>query len=353
MSLTTRRYGRIHSLIRNSNSALAAVGGPVRVARVAAQLARRYRRSRASARPTSNTGATSAPLTGQFDYKTDYAKRRYGRGARRRMRFKRRRRNRLLRTVKYSAIAPTHLVRRSLTQLNTDNTLSNAVGYGLYGINGTSNDTFNSTDDVASIFREMDPVSWTNANNPLVTSLNHRIWFMHGTLEVTVRNTGIYDALVEGYYIRGRRQVNAAWGSPTDVYSRGFNKQALATDPNTGNPFEAQLDFSQVGVTPFQCAEFCKSYNIYKRQKFRIPPGNEINIVISDSRPRSFGMVECNRFATDKRYHGILFQWQGSPDGQGAETPALPTAITFMAVRRYRFKMVRDSLTTDAFDTAA
>lgn len=311
-----------------------------------------YKTAKANTTSTA-AAAESAPLTGQFDYKTDYRKRRYGRKMRRKMRFRRRRRARLLRTVKHAAVAPVHLVRRSLTSLTSAVGSSNAVCYGLYGINGTSNDTFNSTDDVSSIFREMDPGSWSNATNPLLVASNHRLWFQHGTLEITIRNTGPNDALIEGYFIRGRQQVNAAWASPTDVYAGGFNKQGTATDPNTGNTFDGPLAATQIGVTPFQCAMFCRSYNIYKRQKFRVPPGNEINIVVSDRRPRTFGLIECNRFATDRRYHGILFQWQGSPDGGGVETPALTTTLTFMAVRRYRFKMVRDSLTTDATDTAA
>lgn len=359
MSLTTRR-GRIHNLLRSTRSGLApylSQRNLVRAAAAAGQAFRSYRAARQGR--AQNVTSGSAPLTGQFDYKTDYARRRKSKRQRRigKRRFQRRRR--LINTVRNSAVAPVHLVRRSLYEMSSIANASNAISFGMYGINGTSGDTFNTCDDVASIFKQMDEFSWNNSFNPVVPTNNHKLWFLHATLEMTIRNTGEQDALIEAYYIRGRQAINTAWGNPTFVYDQGFNRQNLAEGPArdqalNGATFERELVFSDIGVTPFQNSFFCKSYNIYKRQKFRIPPGGEINFVVGDRRGRSFNMAQCNRYATDSRYHGVLFQQQGSPDASsGVEVAALPTAVTYLATRRYRFKMMRDAMTQDAFDTAA
>jgi len=355
MSLQTRG-GRIHSLLRSTQRTIAPYVTQRNLVRASAAAGAVYRQYRAARQGRAqNVTQGSAPLTGQFDYKTDYSKRRKSRRQRRigRRRYKQKRR--IINTVKNSTVAPVHLVRRSMFQLTSATQQSNAVCYGLYGINGVSNDSFNTTDDVASIFKQMDPTGWADANDPLDHSRNQKVWFLHGTLEMTIRNTGNQDALIEAYYIRGRKSVNAAWGSPTDLYSAGFRKQNLAKNPEEPRTtFERHLEVTDVGVTPFQNALFCQSYNIYKRQKFRIPPGGEINFVITDRRSRTFSMVPSQRIATDKRYHGVLFQQQGSPDASAEPaTVALPTAVTYLATRRYRFKMLRDALATDAWDTAA
>lgn len=354
MSLVNRRGagGRIHRMLSKyntpSNRQLVA-----RAAVAAASAAGKYARARMGR--ASNITSGSQPLTGQFDYKTDYARKRRSRGQRKRASRRYKRKRSIINTVKNSAVAPVHLVRRSLYSLDSPAGSSNAICYGMYGINGTSNDTFNTSDDVASIFKQMDQYSWDNSFDPVVQTNNHKLWFMHATLEMTIRNTGEQDALIEAYYIRGRQALNTAWLDPTYVYNKGFNRQNLAENPNPpGTTFERQLAYTDIGVTPFQNSFFCKSFNIYKRQKFRIPPGGEINFVVSDKRPRSFAMAQSNRYCTDRRYHGVLFQQQGSPDGSlGTETVALPTSVTYLATRRYRFKMMRDTLETDAFDTSA
>lgn len=346
----------MRSIIRGAGQALAPYLTQQNLVAGAALAGRAYRARQAARQGRAqNVTNGSAPLTGQFDYKTDYSRRRKSKRQRRRSYRRSKRRRRLLNIVKTSAIAPVHLVRRSMFGLTTATQKSDAVSYGMYGLNGTANDTFNTCDDIASIFKQMDKFSWDNALAPNVPTNNHKLWFMHATLEFTIRNTGNQDALIEAYFIRGRRSVDLVWGNPTNLYSGGFRRQNLARDPNTpAGTFERELAFTDIGVTPFQNSLFCKSYNIYKRQKFRIPPGGEINFVVSDRRPRTFTMVSSYPVVTDRRYHGVLFQQQGSPDAtSGAETVALPTTVTYLATRRYRFKMIRDSLVTDAFDTTA
>jgi len=357
MSLATRSGGavglrglpRAHINLPGLLAAGRNVGAAVRQYRRMAERAERGRRA------ANTDNSPQAPLTGNFDYKTDYKKRRLGRRARRRQKFRRRRARKAWRRSKLAATNTNHILKRSVFTLLTPESLSDSVCYGLYGISGT-NASFNSTGDVGDLFAEMDSGSWAAANTIATPTFNHKIYFQHGTLEMTLRNTGTNDAIIEAYFIRGRSPVNTNWLSPTDVYSRGFVKQPITTNPGPAlindQIFETGLTYDMIGTTPFQNHIFTKAYTIYKRQKYRIPPGGEVNVVVSDPRPRTFGMVEAKTKITDRRYHGILFQQQGAPAVGDPPLPALNTSVTYMAVRRYRMKMVRDNLVTDAFDTS-
>lgn len=313
-------------------------------------------KSRAS-RGTAVSQSGSAPLTGQFDYKTDYRRRRLTRRQRFRQRKRRRRNARMVRTVREATIGSSHIVRRHIAPALTSASAASGIAVaGIYGLNGTATDS-NNTNDVGSIFADMDMGGWNGANNPLVVSPAHKLRYMHATMEVTISNTGTNDVILEAYYIRGRRPVASEWQNPGVLYVDSFNKQGRANDPD--NPTAvlgtSELSATQIGVTPFQSYMFSRSYNIYKRQKFRIPPGNEINLIIHDRRSHLFTMPPTRNNATDSRYHGILFQWQG-PAGlvSGGDPPvyttALPTEITMLVVKRFRLKMVRDDEPKDALD---
>lgn len=341
---------------RPSVGTLATLGNLGVVARRAAEnYARRQARSRPATRENTNP---SAPLTGNYDYKTDYSRRRLGRRARRRMRMRRKRSRKAWKRAKLAAATTTHILKRTLSVISSVIDAASAVSFGLYGVNGSPSSTDNPIKDVGELFDEMDSTAWANADFPAYAALNHKLYFQHATLEITVKNTSTEnDALIEAYFIRGKRRMSAAWLSPAQVYDSGFAKQPIAAGPNGAilgdEIFETPLGHSMIGTTPFQNAEFTKGYNIYKRQKFRIPPGNEINFVISDSRPRSFSMIESKVISTDRRFHGVLFNQQGSPTSGPPALTAGATQVTYLAVRRYRMKMVRDNITTDAFDTSA
>lgn len=305
-----------------------------------------YRGGMSSARSPGNI------MTAQHDAKTDYSKRRVSKKKRwiQRKRYKRTRR--MINTVRAANVGTTHIVRRSLGLITTAAGVSNAVSYGLYGLNGTSTDTFNTTNDIGEFFKEMDATSWAATNAPLTESQNHKIYTYHATAEYTIRNTGNEDVIIEAYFIRGRKSLNTNWLDPCYTYFQGFNKQALATDPNTGNAFDTQLAATQIGVTPFQNSLWCRHFRIYKRQKFRIAPDQEVSFVITDRRRRTFTMDRARTFSTDSNYNGVLFQQQGPPDATGGvETPAIASSVTYMVARRYRLKMFRDNLPKDAFET--
>lgn len=312
----------------------------------------RYAATKAAVR-SAMQASVAAPLTGQFDYKTDYAKKRTTKKQRKKQFKKRKYRRRILNIVRTSNVGTTHIVRRSLGLVTSPANQSDFCGFGMYGLNGDGAETLNTTNDVGEMFKEMDATSWAAVNNNTVQGQNHKLYFYHATAEYTIRNSHpSNDVIIEAYFIRGRAPVNyALYPSPTVAYDQGFNKQDLASDPNTGATFDAQLTSKMIGVTPFQNQQFCRNFKIYKRQKFRLPPGNEVSFVIHDRRSRTFTMDRVRTFATDRNYHGVLFQQQGPPSAVDPPTAALPTSVTYMCVRRYRLKMFRDNLAKDAFET--
>lgn len=321
----------------------------------AINMAGKYAYRRYSKRRTTTAKSAqmdSNPLTSQYDYKTDYRKRRISRRGRYRIKRRIRWRKKIVNTVREANTGSTHLLRRSLYTLTTAPDQANAISYGLYGQNGTGGDTFNSTNDVSEIFREIAPTDWNLVDFPATDSVNRRLYFMHGMMEMTVRNVGEYDAIVEAYFIRGRRTVREGQlYSPANIYFEGFKKAALAADPDTTNPFDTKLSVERIGSTPFQSPMFVQSYKVYKRTKFTIPPGKEISFIVNEPRPRSYWMQTAAMRSTDRSFHGVLFQQYGLPYVEDTTTNlARPTAVTYLSVRRYRMKLLENALPSTAFD---
>lgn len=310
------------------------------------------RRFKSKLRARYSSQPESTPLTGQYDYKVDYRKRRLGYRKRRAVKRRYRWRRKVVNTVRNANTGTTHIVRRSLFELLTTSSTSDAVTFGLYGQNGTTGDLANPTADIREMFREISETDWQDMYAPGVNSRHHKIYSMHATMEMTIRNVGETDALIEAYYIRGTKATPGGF-NPTGIYAESFNKAGIAVAPNTGNVFDAKLSFTTVGTTPFQAPWFCQHFKVTKRVKFRVPPGNEINLVIHDPKPRTFDMALARMRSTDKSYSGILFQQQGSPSTQGdVDTLALPTTVTYLSIRRYRIKMLRDDLDMTALDSS-
>lgn len=323
---------------------------------VATAVAQKYARSfTATATTSANAGGV---VSGQRDTKTDYRKRRLTKRQRWRQRKRWRQTRYLINTIRNATIGTSHIVRRSLCNLATADNQSNWVGYGLYSLDGNTDDVYNTHNDIAEFFKEADPAGWSTIKDPTLDSANHKIHSHHGTAEFTIRNNNSTEAgaaIVEAYFIYGRKPLDKDFAiSPADCFRDSFKKQSVIADPETGGSFEGALAATQIGVTPFQASLFCKHFKIYKRQKYLIPPGDEVSFVINDRRPRTFTMDQAKNFTTDRNYHGVLFQMQGVP--AAGETPpkaAKATALTFMCVRRYRLKFVRDQRVMDSFETSA
>lgn len=300
----------------------------------------------------SSTNTGGAVLTGQFDYKTDYRKRRLTPRKRKFIRRRARFNRRIINVVRNANTGAVHLVRNSLYKLTSGNNVSNIVCYGLNSLDGfgtgDANDTCN---DIGEFLREKNPAGWAAWDVVGNTTPPYKMYVMHGSMEMTLRNVGAYDAIIEAYYIRGRRPVRNTVSSdtPGNVYKAGFIKQPTAQDPDTGNLYDGPLAFDTLGTTPFQSSLFCRHYRIYKRTKFRLPPGNEISMAIH-VRGNVFNVPGVKGYTTDRRFHGIFFQQQGSPIVDVTNFKAAPAEVLYFSVRRYRAKFVENNIVSDAFE---
>ena len=110
-----------------------------------------------------------APLTGQFDYKTDYSKRKKSKKQRKRNWKKRKWSRSVIKVVRNANVGTTHLVKNSKGTLTSSAGSSNSVAYGLNGLNGTALDTFNTCNDIAEFIKEKDAAIWDNFNSTAAT----------------------------------------------------------------------------------------------------------------------------------------------------------------------------------------
>lgn len=348
-----RKYGRVAGAFGGMaiRAALSKYMG--RAAGKATARRLKFRRGRSYTKTRRGRRNDSTPLTNQYDYKIDYVKRRGTKAGYRRRRFSRRINN----IVRNGMVGTTHILRRSTARLTTTENISNAVCYGLNGLNGVSSDDFNPTSDIGNILLEMDPASWAAIDSDSNETRNQRLYVHSCTMEMTIRNTGTTDAVIEAYFIRGRRLYNKSGAdSPVGLYFQGFNNQAAAANPD--NPTESsmgipQLQASDIGVTPFQNQRFCQNYNIVKRMKFVIPPGGEISHVLQGP-SGVFRTAYAKNGITDKKYYGVLYQQQGAPTQSTTGVPLLATGtdVNYLSVRRYRCKLLQNNLARDGFDAS-
>lgn len=324
------------------------VQGPVAImnpSRVTSRLGMGLSRTRTQ----TTTRTQSAPITGHYDYKTDYRKRRRTRRQRRVFRRRRRWRRKIVRTVRESTLGTAHVVRRSFqSDVTTAAGQTQSGSYTMYGLNGQSNVDYNTTNDMGSVLQAGSGSDWTNWESTTLDAVNHKLYAYHATMEFTMTNTGGVDALVEMYYIRARNRVDSVWSSPDYVFAYGFKKQGNTTEPDTGTAVGTALTPNELGVTPFQNSLFCRMFNIYKRQKFRIPVGGEVSFVLTDRRSRVFSIAGTKQYAWDRGMSGIFFQFQGVAVGGSPSSPAQVAKLTFNCTRRYRLKFARDDNATDA-----
>lgn len=308
-----------------------------------------WKRKMANRSSASADSGSSAPITGEYDYKTDYRRRRIGKRRRRVMRRRRKWKRSVVRAVRDATIGSSHIIRRSFApDIASAIDESKSISFTMYGLNGTNDPNENTCNDIGqSMYEAVGSADWSNWDSAVFGSRNHKIQSLHGTMEVTMVNTGESDALVEVYHIYARRRVENTYLNPNHIYNTGFIKQDRATEPDTGNIVGVGLTPVELGVTPFQNALFCRNFTITKRQKFRIPAGGEVSFVKKDSRSRIFSLAGTKPFAWDRSLSGILVQFQGVPLGGAVPQSATATKMSFSVIRRYRFKFMRDDLTTD------
>lgn len=350
--MVTTRSGRMLPYVKNGRQRRNILRSLAETAKTAAI----YYAGRSSVKTEPGTRTReNLPLTGQFDYKTDYRKRRLTKRKRRYVYRKRRFARRIIRTIRNANTATTHLVRNSVFRSSSAQNTSNALCYGLNGLDGYgANDDVDTCNDISEFLKEKDPTNW-NAWDTNATR-NYKLWVMHATQELTIRNTGQLPCIVEAYYFRGKRPVRAAYANtPKALYLQSFTKMPRAQDPDTGALYDTALTFDRIGTTPFQAQQFCQNCTVYKRQKFQLPSGADTNIIIH-SRGHTFSVADTKLYSFDRRYHGVFLQYQGLPQFDSLATPpyikATNAEITVLSVRRYRCKFIDNSgAAQGAFET--
>ncbi|QGF19354.1 capsid protein [Antarctic virus CAA_003_54] len=314
----------------------------------ATRVAQRYAKSRTRTQTNTRRSSESEPITGQYDFKTDYRKRSLSGRARRVVKRKRAWDKKVVKTVREHTLGSAHVIRRSFQpNIGTGAGLSTSFSYLLYGLNGDSNADVNTTNDIGSILAAADPFAWANWSSTTLNSIDQKLYSYHATMEVNIVNTGTTDAWVEIYYIRARKRTETAWQSPNFTYNQGFIKQSTTSEPDIGATFGTPLVGTELGVTPFQNALFCRNWLITKRQKFRIPASGEISFVHNDRRYRTFSIGQTRPFAWDRSTSGVFVQFYGVATGGGVPDAAAPCSLTTNVTRRYRMKFAPSDNATD------
>lgn len=297
------------------------------------------------------------PLTTQHDYKTDYRARRKSRKERfrykRGKRFQRKVRDAWMRIFTYpqsvsrveqydvSVIADASVQFQAV--INTVDGLIPASAIGA------------SHDDWRVLFREGGTIyqnAWDNALNtttgptnpsqPTVGVRGRSMMFLSCMGELTVRNTGAGQVIVNAYLVVCRKDVarNNGTESLLTLYTDGFKRSGAVSDDATlgTNPWNAQITSSDLSATPFMNALFCRHYKILKRTKFNLGPGQDFSLIIKSHKRRVVDMTTMIGRVSKKGFtYGYMFDCQGAP-ATGSTTDASTLAVQFL--KRYHINLM-------------
>lgn len=277
------------------------------------------------------------PVTGQFDYKTDYVRKRMPRRRRKRwLRFRRK-----VQYINDKGLGlKSHIV--SFEQkLTTTAITSNAFGEELFSCDGKSNHK-----DLGDIARNALGAAF---NNQQITaagpSHSKSIHFESANMEVSIHNTGLNTVVLEVYHVRCRKDglqfSDGSFNEMLGYYRQGFLKTEQIEDPDTGTilPGASLIAFDTPGTTPFQCPMFCSYFQVLKREKFTIPVGGLIQKSLRIPKNRWLNIDNLRSKNVLRGWtEGFLFQFQGVPQDEfGVPEPASPTTLNIFTVRRYSY----------------
>lgn len=365
------------------------VGARSAVARIAARQASRLIRTairnratrRSQPRQTQNNArAASAgdnPLTTQHDFKVDYRRRRRTRKLRRRVkngkRFTRNVVNAYVRTMQ----SPKQVAK--LAQF-TRSCLANTSAYFsvmLHTADGQY-DTDNPQADWREWFIEGSPQNrrgWDELHlpnapplYPFVSERGRAIRCNSASMEVTIRNTGAHPAILSVYRIVCRRDWPFVGQDAESIYEQGFKYSGRVTEIDqpveAGAPYgmwDSQMTPGQLTSTPFQSYLFTRIFQIYRRTKYQLSPGEEINLTLKTNRPRIVYMDKVRgRSVAARLTHGYFIDFQGCPqyfDVNFPEEPpdyvsrSAPAQLTIQKMVRYSLTMMPGKRPSTSYDT--
>lgn len=236
---------------------------------LAAGAARNYLRTRTRRRGTDNV------TTGQFDYKTQYVKKR--------MPYRKKRQwvkaVKINRALDIKNLGLKSVVFNSTIQrIATGSVPQDGLNFALYGVKGDTDAVGQRAGfrDLYRIFKNEPEISKTSGGEPKGGKIN----FASAVLDVTLRNTGQVDVEVDVYYGYHYRQPSSTYG---DLFAGYFDPSAPVI--NAGNQ---SLTINTRGVTPFDLTEqtAVQRFTIKKKQKFYLPVGKSVFIQHRDPKNR-------------------------------------------------------------------
>lgn len=328
-------------------------------ARAAIRAYNNRRQQTTSNRPNQTRAATAGdnPLTTQHDYKIDYRRRKRTRKLRRRIRRGRKFTRRVVNSYVRTMHSPKQVVKLAQFTRNTGEDASNYFGAMLQTADGKYTGD-NPQADWREWFIEgsaQNRRGWDDLANPvslplypLVSEKGRAMRCNSASMELTIRNTGENAAVLSVYRVVCKRDWPFVGQTIEDIYEQGFRYSGLVTEHDQPveygtivGPWDPQMQPQQLTSTPFQSFLFTKLFTIYRRTKYQLSPGEEINLQLKSNRPRIVSMEKvrgksCVRGLT----HGYFIDFQGVPMFDSS------TSTTYSAVAQLSVqKMVRYSLT--------
>lgn len=225
--------------------------------------------------------------TGQFDYKTQYVKKK----------MPYRKKKRWIRQVKINRALD--LKNQGLKTVLFNNTIQRGVpgtveqdvlSFCLYGVKGDSDNIFLNAGyrDLYRIFKNEPSITKQGNNEPK----GGKIFFGSAILDVTLRNTGTVDVEVDVYYGYHYKNPSTANGNLAVGY---VDDSAPVINPNFANQ---NITIKTRGATPFDLTEqtATQRFTIKKKQKFYLPVGKSVFIQHRDPKNRVLDWENLSEF---------------------------------------------------------
>lgn len=359
------------------------IGARAAVARIAARQASRFIRSQARRfnRPQQKrNGARAAsggdnPLTTQHDFKVDYRRRRRTRRLRRRVRRAKRFTKNVVNAYVRTMQSPKQVAKLAYFTRTCNPNTSNYFAVMLHSADGEY-DSDNPQADWREWFIEgsaQNRRGWDDLYDPnaaplypFVSERGRAIRCNSASMEVTIRNTGTTPAMLSVYRIVCRRDWPFVAQTVESIYEQGFKYAGRVTEHDQPVEYalpvgmwDTQMTPEQLTSTPFQSYLFSRIFQIYRRTKYQLSPGEEINLTLKSNRPKIVYMdkVRGRSFARQLT-HGYFIDFQGVPElAQVQQEPPVfisrstAAQLTIQKAVRYSLTMMPGKRPSTSYDT--
>lgn len=360
--LARRRVMRPYSGMRSALTRIAA-------RQATRYIANKYNKPRtASRKQASAAGATDNPLTTQHDFKVDYRRRKRTRRLRRRIRRGKKFTRRVVNSYIRATESPKKVVKLSMFTRSAEVNESTQFAAMLHTADGDIVSTDNPQADWREFFIEgssQNRRGWDELGNtvtgpfyPFISERGRAIRCTTSGMELTIRNTGTLPSLVNVYRVVCKKDWPFAGISIEKLYEQGFERSGRVTEHDqrieAGEPFgmwDFQMTPEQLTSTPFQSFMFTKLFTIYRRTKYQLAPGEEINLVLKDSRPKVVPMERVrNKSCVARLTHGYFVDFQGVPRLEDGVTQTGTAQLSVQKMVRYNLTMMPEKRPATSYD---